>query len=66
MAIIVNQITTSLDEPKDAAIKKAASFLGLSESEIKCGKVHKSSIDARHGISFVNSVYFEFGKAFQR
>lgn len=59
MAIIVSQIKTDIEQPKEAAIEKAVSLLRLSESEIKTAKIHKTSVDARHGISFVSSVYIE-------
>ncbi len=59
MAIIVSQIKTTLEEQKDAAVIKAASLLGLPAGEIKTAKIHKTSIDARHGICFINSVYLE-------
>ncbi len=59
MAVIVSQIKTSIDQPKDAAIKKAITALGLSKSEVKLAKLHKTSVDARHDVSFVSSVYLE-------
>ena len=59
MAIIVSQIKTSIDQPKDAAIKKAITALRLSKSEVKLAKLHKTSVDARHEVSFVSSVYLE-------
>ncbi len=59
MAIIVSQIKTSIDEPKENAVKKALSSLGLSKSEVKTAKLHKTSVDARRGVSFVSSVYIE-------
>ena len=59
MPIIVSQIKTTLDEPKTAAVSIARRALGLSKNEIKTAKLYRSSVDARHGICFVNSVYFE-------
>ena len=59
MAIIVSQIKTALEQPREAAIEKAASLLRLSGSEIKTAKLHKTSVDARRGITFVSSVYIE-------
>ncbi len=59
MAIIVSQIKTSLEQPKEHAIKKAISALKLSQSEIKSAKLYKTSVDARHEIMFVSSVYLE-------
>lgn len=65
MAIIVSQIKTALEQPREAAIEKAASLLKLSKSEIKTAKLHKTSVDARHGITFVSSVYIELISAAQ-
>lgn len=59
MAIIVSQIKTTLEEPKEHAVKKACSILKLTDAEIRTARLHKSSVDARHGICFVNSVYIE-------
>ena len=59
MAIIVSQIKTSVDQPKDSAINKALTALGLSKSEIISAKLHKTSVDARREVSFVSSVYLE-------
>jgi len=59
MAIIVSQIKTDLDQPMKAAINKAVSLLRLPWGEIKTAKLHKTSVDARHGITFVSSVYIE-------
>lgn len=59
MSIIVSQIKTPLDKPRDYAIKKALSVLGLSQSEVKAAKLHKTSVDARREVSFVSSVYLE-------
>lgn len=67
MAVIVSQIKTSLDEPKENALKKAAALLKLSENEIKNAVLHKTSVDARHEICFVSSVRLElFDKAKER
>lgn len=60
MAVIVSQIKTSLSEPRENALGKAISLLKLSKSEIKAVKLHKTSVDARHGgIAFVSSVFVE-------
>lgn len=62
MAIIVSQIKTPLDKPYDenAAVEKALSSLKLSKSEVRLAKLHKTSVDARHGeVMFVSSVYLE-------
>ena len=59
MAIIVSQIKTELDQPKDYAVQKAINALKLSKSEIKTARLYKTSVDARHGIMFVSSVYIE-------
>lgn len=59
MAIIVSQIKTNLEQPKEQAIEKACSALRLSANEIVTAKLHKTSVDARHGITFVSSVYIE-------
>ena len=59
MAIIISQIKTSLDEPKEYAINKALSILKLSEKDVKASYIHKTSVDARHGITFVSSVCLE-------
>lgn len=59
MAIIVSQIKTSLDEPRENAVKKAVSQLKLSPAEVKTAKLYKTSVDARRDVVFVNSVYLE-------
>lgn len=63
MAIIVSQIKTSLDEPRENAVKKAISFLRLSAGDIKTAKLHKTSVDARRTVLFVSSVYIELFSA---
>ena len=63
MAIIVSQIKTALDQPKEHAIQKAAMSLKLSQNEIKNAKLYKTSVDARHEIVFVNSVYIELANS---
>lgn len=63
MAIIVSQIKTDLEQPKEYAIEKAYSLLKLSEGEIVSAKIHKTSVDARHGITFVSSVYIELSSS---
>ena len=63
MAIIVSQIKTEINTANaENAVKKALSALGLYKSEVKTAKLHKSSVDARHGVCFVNSVYIELFK----
>lgn len=63
MAIIVSQIKTDLNSANaENAISKALSALGLYKSEVKTAKLHKTSVDARHGVCFVNSVYIELLK----
>ena len=57
MAIIISQIKTTLNEPKDNAVAKALSLLRLSRAETASAKLYKSSVDARRDICFVNSVY---------
>lgn len=57
MAIIVSQIKTGLDQPREYAITRAVRGLRLSDSEIKLSKIYKTSVDARHEVSFVSSVY---------
>lgn len=59
MAIIISQVKTTIEEPKEHAVKKACSLLKLTDGEIKTARLHKSSVDARHDICFVNSVYIE-------
>lgn len=59
MAIVVSQIKTSPDQPKEHAVRKAVTALKLSKSEIKTAKLYKTSVDARHEIMFVSSVYIE-------
>ncbi len=60
MSIIISQIKTSLSEPRENAVGKAVARLRLSASEIKCAKLYKTSVDARHSeITFVSSVFIE-------
>lgn len=59
MAIIVTQIKTSLDEPRENAVNKALAALKLSGREVKNARIYKTSVDARRGITFVSSVYLE-------
>lgn len=65
MAIIISQIKTSLDEPRDSAVSKALSAVGIKPSEVIRANLHKTSVDARRGVCFVNSVYAEL-KSSQR
>ncbi len=57
MAIIVSQIKTSLDEPRDNALEKALRGLSLNREEAASIKLYKTSVDARRDICFVSSVY---------
>ncbi|MGN1339222.1 MAG: NAD(P)/FAD-dependent oxidoreductase [Oscillospiraceae bacterium] len=59
MAIIVSQIKTSLDEPRDNALEKAMSRLALRREEIESVRLYKTSVDARKDICFVSSVYIQ-------
>lgn len=60
MAIIVTNIKTALDQPKEErAIQKALAALKLSKSEVKSARLYKSSVDARREIMFVSSVILE-------
>ncbi len=59
MAIIISQIKTSLDEPRDSAVSKALSSAGIKPSEVIRAHIHKTSVDARRGVCFVSSVYVE-------
>ena len=59
MAIIVSQIKTRLDEPRENAVKKAVSKLKLSPAEVIMARLYKTSVDARREPVFVNSVYLE-------
>lgn len=63
MALIISQIKTTLDQPKEFAIGKALSALKLSKSDVKTAKLYKTSVDARHEIMFVSSVYIELFNA---
>ncbi len=59
MAVIVSQIKTTLDEPRENAVKKAISLVKLAPGDIKTAKLYKTSVDARHDVMFVSSVYLE-------
>lgn len=60
MAIIVTNIKTALDQPKEErAIQKALAAMKLSKSELKSARLYKSSVDARREIMFVSSVILE-------
>ena len=63
MAVIVSQIKTSLDQPKEHAVQKAISALKLSKNEVKTARLYKTSVDARHEVMFVSSVYIELASA---
>lgn len=57
MAIIISQIKTTLDEPKENAAAKALSALRLKPGDIEEVRLYKSSVDARREVCFVHSVY---------
>lgn len=59
MAIIISQIKTGPEQPREYAIKRAAHELRLLDDEIKTARIYKTSVDARHEVNFVSSVYFE-------
>lgn len=59
MAIIISQIKTSPDKPKESAIRKAIAALKLSDSEVRTAKLYKTSVDARREVMFVSSVFIE-------
>lgn len=61
MPIIVSGIKTELDEPKESAVQKAAAALRLKQNEIAEARLYKTSVDARHNVCFVHSVYFALG-----
>ncbi|MDE6727638.1 MAG: hypothetical protein K2J80_06825 [Oscillospiraceae bacterium] len=63
MALIVSGIKTALEQPREHAVQKATASLSLSKSEIKTAKLYKTSVDARHEILFVSSVYLELSSA---
>lgn len=63
MAVIISQIKTSLDEPRENAVKKAISLFKLSPADVKSAKLYKTSVDARRDVHFVNSVYLELFSA---
>ena len=57
MAIIISQIKTTLDEPKENAVPKALSALRIPHRDAVEARVYKSSVDARREVCFVHSVY---------
>ena len=59
MAIIISQIKTSLSEPRENAVGKALAAAGIKPSEVLRAHIHKTSVDARHGVCFVSSVLAE-------
>ncbi len=63
MAIIVSQIKTALDEPRDSALDKALARLSLRRGEVSALRLYKTSVDARKDICFVSSVYMELKDA---
>lgn len=63
MALIISQIKTSLSEPRENAVGKALASAGIKPAEVVCAHIHKTSVDARHGVCFVSSVYAELNSA---
>lgn len=63
MALIISQIKTTLDEAKDNAIGKALSLLCVGRKDVKSARIYKTSVDARHDICFVHSVFVELHSA---
>ena len=61
MAIIISQIKTTLDEPKENAVPKALSALRIPPRDAVEARVYKSSVDARREVCFVHSVYVRSG-----
>ncbi len=57
MPIIISQIKTGLDEPKENAVSKALSALRLKPGSVAEARLYKSSVDARREVCFVHSVY---------
>lgn len=57
MAIIISQIKTTLDEPKENAVSKALAALRVKPGDISEARLYKSSVDARRDVCFVHSVY---------
>lgn len=57
MAIIISQIKTTLDEPKENAVAKALAALRMKPGDIAEARLYKSSVDARRDVCFVHSVY---------
>lgn len=63
MPLIISQIKTTPDEPREFAIAKAKKLIGISDSEIKSEKIYKTSVDARHEPVFISSVFIELQSA---
>lgn len=63
MAIIISQIKTSLDEPRENAVAKALSALRLKPGDAAEARLYKSSVDARREVCFVHSVYIRLKDA---
>lgn len=59
MAVIISQIKTSPDEPRDNALEKALSRLSLRREEVQSLRLYKTSVDARKDICFVSSVFIQ-------
>ena len=61
MPILVSDIRSRLEEPRDNIVEKALLKLGTSRSSIRKAAVSKTSVDARKGkLSLVSSVLLEF------
>lgn len=64
MPIIINQIKSSLNAPKDKIIEKALKSLNIPQSKINNVEIYKTSLDARNqsNIHFVHSVFVSLNK----
>ena len=61
MPILVSDIRSRLEEPRDSIVEKALLKLGTSRSAVRKAAVSKTSVDARKGkISLFSSVLLEF------
>lgn len=63
MPLIISQIKTTPNEPRENAIAKAKKLIGISNSEIISEKIYKTSVDARHEPIFISSVCIELQSA---
>ena len=60
MSILVSGIRTSLDEPQEAAVKRALKRIGVPASTAVSAAISKTSVDARREkITFVHSVLID-------